>query len=383
MVKTMVNIPYSTQTINQAGIKAVTSVLRSPWLTTGPMVEKFETAVAAYVSAKYAVAVANGTAALHLACLAAGIGPGDEVIVPTYSFVASSNCVMFCGGRSILVDIDEKTLNIDIKQVEKKINKKTRAIVGVDFGGQPADWQNLRRLARQHKLLLIDDAAHSFGANYGSKKIGGQADVTCFSFHPVKTITTGEGGMIVTNNKKLAELAKTLRTHGIVKSQATSHKLQAKPWYYEMRHLGYNYRLTDLQSALGLAQLKRVNKFLRQRRRLAKRYNRKLAGVANLKLPEFSQESSWHLYPLRIEFNKLKRIKSELFRLMKRHQIDLQVHYIPIHFQPYYQKNLGYRLGDFPVAEKVYKQEVSLPLYPTLTYKQQDRVVKLIRQFVK
>lgn len=368
-------IPYSRQSITAADIKAVNQVLQSDWLTTGPWVEKFERAVAGYVGTKYAVAVANGTAALHLACLAARIGRGDEVIVPTYSFAASANCVMFCGGRPILVDINESTLNIDIKQVEPKINAKTRAIIGVDFGGRAADWQSLRQLARRYKLLLIDDAAHSFGTEYRSKKIGTQADITCFSFHPVKTITTGEGGMVVTNNKKFYDQLLRLRNHGIWKSP--------KPWYYEMRELGYNYRLTDLQCALGLAQLKRSGKFLRKRRQLARRYNRLLADAPGLILPAPSEHSAWHLYPLRIDFKVMRKTKEQLFELMSRKGINLQVHYIPIHLQPYYRQNLGYKIGDFPVAERVYEQEVSLPLYPTLTYKQQDVVVRLIRQFVR
>lgn len=373
-------ISYSKQTISSADIKIVVKVLKSDWLTTGPWIEKFELVVAEFVNSRYAVAVANGTAALHIACLAARIGSGHEVIVPSYSFVASANCVLYCGGRPVLVDIDEQTLCIDINQIEQKINRHTRAIIGVDFGGRAADWQHLRQLAKKYKLTLIDDAAHSFGAEYQGKKIGTQADITCFSFHPVKTITTGEGGMVVTNNKKIYERLLMLRNHGIIKAQMSKSKFQM-PWYYEMRELGFNYRLTDLQCALGLAQLKRVSKFLSRRRRLAKRYQQKLQGVPFLKLPLAGENSAWHLYPLRIEFNKLKRTKFELFRLMKRHQIDLQVHYIPIHLQPYYQKNLSYRQGDFPVAEKVYQQEISLPLYPTLTYKQQDKVVKLIRRF--
>lgn len=363
-------ITYSKQTIDKTDIVMVTAVLKSDWLTTGPGVEKFEKAVGKFVQAKHAVAVANGTAALHLACLAAGIGPGDEVIVPTYSFVASANCVLYCGGKPVLVDIDEESLCVDVRQIEKKITGKTRVIMGVDFGGRVADWQSLRQSVRKHKLILIDDAAHSFGA----QGIGRQADLTCFSFHPVKTITTGEGGMVVTNNKKYYEKLLRLRNHGIWKS--------SKPWYYEMRELGFNYRLTDLQCALGLAQLKRAGKFLRKRRQLARRYNRLLAGLPGLILPMPSEHSAWHLYPLRIDFKAMRKTKEQLFKLMQRQGISLQVHYIPIHLQPYYQKNLGYRRGDFPVAEKVYEQEVSLPLYPTLTHKQQDRVVKLVRQFV-
>src|SRR3989344_1185125 len=282
-------IPYSKQTITQSDTKMLMRVLQSDWLTTGPMVDQFERSVALYVGAKYAVAVANGTAALHLACLAAEVGPGDEVIVPAYSFVASANCAFYCGGKPVLVDIDEPSLCIDVKQVEKKINKRTKVIMGVDWGGRAADWQSLRQLAKKYNLLLINDAAHSFGAKYQGKKIGTQADITCFSFHPVKTITTGEGGMVVTNNKKFYEWAMILRTHGIVKLP------EQQPWYYEMRYLGYNYRLTDLQSALGLAQLRRANKFLAKRQRLAKRYNQKLANLPNLILPRDDKNSAWHL----------------------------------------------------------------------------------------
>lgn len=371
----MADIPYSTQTINGAEIAAVAQVLRSDWLTTGPWVEKFEAAVAGYVGAKYAVAVSSGTAALHVACMAAGIKPGDEVIAPTYSFAATANCVVYCGGKPVLVDIDEESLCIDIKQIEQKVTGKTRAIMGVDFGGRPADWQALRQLAKKYNLLLIDDAAHSFGAEYQGKKIGTQADITCFSFHPVKTITTGEGGMVVTNNNKFYQRLASLRTHGIVKLP------EIKPWYYEMRSLGFNYRLTDLQCALGLAQLKRAEKFLRKRRQLARRYNRLLAGVPSLILPADSQHSAWHLYPLRIDFRVVGKTREQLFKFMNRQGINLQVHYIPIHLQPYYRQKFGYKQGDFPVAERVYEQEVSLPLYPTLTYKQQGKVVKLIRQF--
>lgn len=374
-------IPYSRQSITAADIKAVSQVLQSDWLTTGPRVDKFEWAVIKFVRVKYGVAVTNGTAALHLACLAVGLGPADEVIVPTYSFAASANCVLFCGARPVLVDIDEPTLNIDIKQVEKKINKRTRAIMGVDFGGRPADWKGLRKLARKYNLKLIDDAAHSFGTEYQGERIGTQADLTCFSFHPVKTITTGEGGMVVTNNKKVYERLLMLRNHGIIKAQMSKSKFQM-PWYYEMRELGFNYRLTDLQCALGLAQLKRAEKFLARRRRLAGRYNQKLANLPNLILPKDDKKSAWHLYPLRIDFRALGKSKEQLFKLMQRHGISLQVHYIPIHLQPYYRQKFGYKPGDFPVAEKVYQQEVSLPLYPTLTYKQQGRVINLLKKFV-
>ncbi len=371
-------ISYSHQSINSSDIRAVTSVLKSSWLTTGPWVDKFEIQVAKLVGAKYAVAVANGTAALHLASLAAGFTRGNEVITSPYSFAATANSVLYCGAKPIFADVDPVTLCLDPKKVETKITRHTKAIIGVDFGGRPANWKKLREIARKYHLLLIDDAAHSFGSKYYGKRIGTQADLTCFSFHPVKTITTGEGGMVVTNNQKLYELVKTLRTHGIVKNP--NHGI--KPWYYEMKELGFNYRLTDIQAALGLSQLKQLNRFLSSRRKLARRYNRLLIKLEAVTLPSPSDESAWHLYPLRINFKKLGKTRMKLFRFMDRYHIGLQVHYIPIHLHPYYRKRFGYKRGDFPVAEAVYEQEVSLPLYPTLTLTQQNRIINLLTQFI-
>lgn len=380
-------IPYSTQTIQKQDIDSVINVLRSSWLTTGPWVQKFEQKVATFVGARYAVAVANGTAALHTACFGVGISLGDEVITTPYSFAATANCVLYCGGTVKFADIDQASFGINPQLVKTEVTSKTRAIIGVDFAGLPCDWRELKKIAVQYHLKLVADAAHSLGAMYRGKSVGTLADVTCFSFHPVKTITTGEGGMVVTNSKVIYERMKRFRTHGIVKPQATGNKLQAKrPWYYEMRDLGFNYRLTDIQSALGLSQLSRVKSFVNSRKRLAQRYTRAFAGLKHLLLPSGDTDekrSSWHLYPLRIDFVSLRKSKQQLFAQVKRAGIKLQVHYLPIHLHPYYKKTFSFKPGDFPLSEEVYNQEVSLPLYPTLTYRQQDRVIRFMRQFVK
>lgn len=368
-------IPYSRQTITTVDIKTVTNVLSSGWLTTGPLVSRFEQKVAKLVGAKYAVAVANGTAALHIACLALGIKPKDEVITVPYTFAATSNCVLYCSGTPIFVDIDPPTLCIDITKIENKINKRTVGIIAVDFAGHAAPWQELKKIAKKHNLWLMDDAAHSFGGSYKGKPIGTQADLTCFSFHPVKTITTGEGGMVVTNNHQLYQRLIRLRDHGIK-------RFKNRRWYYEMRELGFNYRLTEIQSALGLAQLKHLDKFLKTRRKLAERYLRKLSNLPYLTLPIDNQESAWHLFALRIDFRKIKKTKLQLFKVMKKNGINLQVHYIPTHLHPYYRQRFGYKRGDFPISEMVYDQEVSLPLYPTLTLAEQDAVIRLLKEFL-
>lgn len=375
----MAVIPYSAQTVDKNDIKAVAKILSSPWLTTGPVVEQFEKAIAKFVGAKYAVAVSSGTGALHLACLSLDLKPNDEVITTPYSFAATSNCILYAGAIPVFVDINQESLCIDTDRIKKAITPKTRAIIAVDFAGLPADWTKLRKLARKYGLKLIADAAHSFGAKYKGKPIGTQADITCFSFHPVKTITAGEGGMIVTNNKSYYRKAKMLRTHGIVK------KNDSQPWFYEMKKLGFNYRLTDIQCALGLSQLKRARAYVRKRALLAKRYDRAFKDSQQITLPPSIEDrkSSWHLYPTRINFKKIGKTKIQFFQLMEKHGVNLQVHYIPIHLHPYYQKRFGYKQNDFPVSVRAYSQEVSLPLYPGLTLSQQDKVIGLVRKFCR
>jgi UDP-4-amino-4,6-dideoxy-N-acetyl-beta-L-altrosamine transaminase len=356
-------IPYGHQSIDQTDIKSVSKALKSDWLTQGPTIEKFEKTIAKKVSSKFAIACSNGTAALHLACLAAGIGPDDEVIVPTLTFTASANCILFCGGTPVLCDIKLDTLTLDPEEVKKKITSKTKAIIAVDFAGHSAEWDKLRLIAKKHNLILIDDAAHALGAKYQGKPVGSIADLTTFSFHPVKAITTGEGGMIVTNNKQYADKMRLFRNHGIIK----------KPdWKQEMIDLGYNYRLTDIQAALGLSQLKKLDKFLSRRRKIALQYTKAFSSIDEIILPPHQNLAghAWHIFP--IQFRRLNR-NLVYDKLLKR-GIKCQVHYLPIHLQPYYQKNFGYQRGNFPQAEKYFGRCLTIPLYPSLT----DEMVKKI-----
>lgn len=367
-------IPYGHQSINQDDIAAVTRILKSDWLTQGPAIEKFENAVARKVNTKYAVACSNGTAALHLASLAAGIGPGDEVIVPTLSFAASANCVLFCNGTPILCDIDLKTLTIDVNDIEKRINSKTKAIITVDFAGHPADWDKLKRIAKKHKLILIDDAAHALGAKYKGEPIGSLADLTTFSFHPVKAITTGEGGMIVTNNKNYFDKLRLFRNHGITKS------IIHPGWYQEMTNLGYNYRLTDIQAALGLSQLKKLDKFRLRRRQIALHYMKQFSLIDEIMLPPDHEniDHAWHIFPVR--FLSLNR--DEIYNRLIKLGIKCQIHYLPIHLQPYYQKKFGYKKGDFPNTEKYASRCLTIPLYPSMTDKMVKKVTLAVQEAV-
>ncbi|HEY5600907.1 MAG TPA: UDP-4-amino-4,6-dideoxy-N-acetyl-beta-L-altrosamine transaminase [Patescibacteria group bacterium] len=376
----MKKIPYGHQTINNADINQVIKILKSDWVTQGPTVEKFENAMAKYVGSKYAVAVSSGTAALHAACFATGIKNGDEVIVPSMSFAASANCVCYLGARPILCDVDYVSGNINVDQAKKLITKKTKAIIGVDFAGQPANWDKIKKLAQDYNLATIDDAAHSLGSLYKNKKIGSISDLTTFSFHPVKSITTGEGGMIVTSDKNFYERLKIFITHGITKDPAKLIKNDGG-WYYEMQELGYNYRLTDFQAALGLSQLKKINKFIKRRRAIVKIYNDAFSKLENIEIPKETNDvySAWHIYPLKIKVKDLKQ-KKEVYGSFHSKKIGVQVHYIPIHLQPYYKKTFGYKEGNFPNAEKFYLEEFSLPLFPNLTSNQIKHIIRTIKE---
>lgn len=374
-------IPYGHQSINQDDIAAVTRILKSDWLTQGPAIEKFENAVARKVNTKYAVACSNGTAALHLASLAAGIGPGDEVIVPTLSFAASANCVLFCNGTPILCDIDLKTLTIDVNDIEKRINSKTKAIITVDFAGHPADWDKLKRIAKKHKLILIDDAAHALGAKYKGEPIGSLADLTTFSFHPVKAITTGEGGMIVTNNKNYFDNLRLFRNHGITKETKSKKQKAVNPgWYQNMVELGFNYRLTDIQAALGLSQLKKLDKFRLRRRQIALHYMKQFSLIDEIMLPPDHEniDHAWHIFPVR--FRSLNR--DEIYNRLIKLGIKCQIHYLPIHLQPYYQKKFGYKKGDFPNTEKYASRCLTIPLYPSMTDKMVKKVTLAVQEAI-
>ena len=364
-------IPYGTQSIDEADIQAVVDVLRSDYLTTGPKVTEFEEKVANYVGAKYAVAVNSGTAALHIACLAAGIEKGDEVITSPITFAASSNCVLYCGGTPVFADIDRDIYNINPDEIEQKITDKTKAIIPVHYTGQPCDMDRITEIANKHNLIVIEDAAHALGASYKGKKIGSTSDMTCFSFHPVKPITTGEGGMVVTNNEELYKRLLLFRSHGITRDleQMTDDE---GGWYYQQLELGYNYRITDISCALGLSQMNKLDDFIIRRQEIAARYDRELSCVDGVKLPMQldDTQSGWHLYMIWVKPSRRK----EIFDKLRSDGIGVNVHYIPVYKHPYYQRN-GYKDCCCKNAEEYYGGAISLPIHPRLTKEQQSYVI--------
>ena len=369
-------IPYSRQDIDDRDIKAISRVLRSDWLTQGPEIEKFERALARYCGAKYAVAVANGTAALHAAYVAAGIGARDEVITTPLTFSATSNMALAVGARVVFADIDERTGNLDPVDVARKVTKRTKAIVPVDYAGNPVDVRAFRALAKKHSLVLIEDAAQALGASYRGKKIGSLADMTTFRFHPVKSITTGEGGAILTDRKDYADTLRLFRTHGIQKG-----KRNWPAWRQEMLLLGFNYRLTDLQAALGRSQLRRLDSFIAKRRAAAERYFKFLKCIPLILPPrEFLKTSAWHLFPVRLPKGAVKK-RDEIFGAMRKRGIGVQVHHVPVHLHPYYRA-LGYKKGMCPKAERFAASEISLPLFPDITETQQRFIVKTLLQLL-
>ncbi|MGG3804441.1 UDP-4-amino-4,6-dideoxy-N-acetyl-beta-L-altrosamine transaminase [Metabacillus fastidiosus] len=376
-------LPYGKQWIDEEDIEAVVSVLKSEYLTTGPAINEFERKVAEYVGAEYAVAFTNGTAALHGACYAAGIGKEDEVITTPMTFAASANCVLYQGGVPIFVDINESTYNIDVNQIETKISKKTKAIIPVDFTGQPAELKEILDIAKKYNLIVIEDAAHALGATYKDKRIGSISDMTMFSFHPVKHITSGEGGMIVTDNKEYYEKLLQFRSHGITRD---INKLTENhgPWYYEMQFLGYNYRMTDIQAALGSSQLNKLDLFITRRREIAAQYNAAFQGISQIITPfqNSDRESSWHLYIIRLNLKELTVGRKEVFEALQNQNIGVNVHYIPVHLQPYYQQ-LGYIRGFLPNAERLYEEIISLPLFPSMTEQDVKDVVVAVQRTIE
>ena len=369
-------LPYGRQWISDEDIDAVVEVLRSDWLTTGPKVAEFEEAFAQATGARHAVAVSNGTAALHAAAFAAEIGPGSEVIVPPMTFAASANCVRYQGGTVVFADVDPDTLLLDPKRVAAAVTEKTRAIIAVDYTGQPADLAELRALADTHGLLLIEDAAHSLGATYQGKRVGSIADLTTFSLHPVKQITTGEGGMITTSDDELARRLRLFRNHGI-SSDHRQREAQGS-WFYEMLDLGYNYRLTDIQCALGLSQLRRLEEWVERRQAIAERYDAAFreARVRPVVMKP-DRRSSWHLYVVRLELAALSAGRAEVFRALRDAGIGVNVHYIPVHFHPYYQ-SLGWKKGAFPISEDAYERLITLPLFPAMSDADVSRVIEAV-----
>lgn len=372
-------IPYGRQTIEDDDIQAVVDVLRGDYLTTGPKIAEFEKMVADYVGAKYAVAISNGTSALHAACHAAGIGPGDEVITTPLTFAASANCVLYCGGTPVFADVDERTYNIDPEDIRRKITKKTKAIIAVHLAGQPCEMDEIHEIAKEHNLLVIEDGAHALGSEYKGKKVGTLSDMTTFSFHPVKPITTGEGGMIVTDNEEFYQKMILFRSHGITRDESLLTRNEG-PWYYQQLELGYNYRITDIQCALGCSQMKKLDRFLARRRELVKRYDAAFADCENIVIPYQMPEavSGWHLYIIQVK-NCDRR---EVFERLRAEGIGVNVHYIPVYMHPYYQEH-GYREVHCPRAEEIYARMISLPLYPGLTGEQQDEVIAKVLESVQ
>ncbi len=368
-------IPYGRQCIDEEDIQAVVDVLRSDGLTTGPKVPEFEEAVADYVGAKYAVAVSSGTAALHAAMCAIGISSGDEVILPPMTFAATANCIVFQGGTPIFSDIDPDKLLLDPALIENKITSKTKAIIAVDYAGQPCDYDALRKITEKYGIYLVADACHSLGAMYKDKMVGSIADLTIFSFHPVKHITTGEGGMVITDKDELDLRLRLFRNHGITTDFKQREK--QKTWFYEMQELGYNYRISDFQCALGLSQLKKLPMFLEKRRRIASQYDSAFASVPAIQ-PLSVQEHvvhAYHLYVIKLDLKVLGYSRNYLYHQLRNNNIGANVHYIPVHLHPYYQEHFGTNSNLCPVAEEAYNKILSIPIYPGMTDKDIQKVI--------
>lgn len=369
-------IVYGRQWIDDADIEAVTAILKGDFLTTGPAVDQFEKKLAEIVGAKYVVAFANGTAALHCACFAAGIGPGDEVITSPLTFAASANCVLYMGGEPVFADVDPDSYNISVEAIEEKINSKTKAIIPVDLTGRPCEIEAIMALADKHNLVVIQDSAHALGARIAGKTVGSIAHMTEFSFHPVKHITTGEGGAIATDNKEYYEKLKLFRTHGITRDEEVLIKNEG-PWYYEQHELGFNYRITDLQCALGLSQLDKLDHFVERRKEIAEQYRTGFLNSELLVTPMRNDTrvvSSWHLYVIRLNLELLTVGRREIFEALRAENIGVNVHYIPVYYHPYYKK-LGYKKGLCPASEAIYDGIISLPMFPKMSDEDIDSVI--------
>lgn len=400
-------IPYGRQALDDQDIDAVVEVLKSDFLTQGPKIPEFESTLCQHTGASFAVAVNSGTSALHLACLAAGIGPGDEVITSPITFLASANCAAYCGGKPVFADIDPQTYNISVSKIEEKINACTKAIIPVHFAGQSSDMEAIQAVVKTgekrygHKIYIIEDACHALGSSYKKTKIGScvYSNMTILSFHPVKHITMGEGGGVLTNNKQLQRKLNYFRSHGITSDPSEFlYKDNAfekdtnpdsgptkKPWYYEQKYLGYNYRITDIQCALGISQMKKIGQFQQRRREIVEQYNNAFRSVSELTIPFESDfcESNFHLYVLQFDFEKIGTTRAQMMLALKKQGIATQVHYIPVHTHPYYRENFGTCWGDYPVAENYYQSCLSIPLYPAMMEGDVEKVILTIKALVR
>src|SRR5437667_2502414 len=375
-------LPYGRQSVDEADIQAVVDVLRSDWLTTGPKVVEFEEAFAARVGATHAVSFSSGTAALHAAAFAAGLKPGDEAITSPLTFAATANCVLYQEATPVFADVTADTHNLDPDEVEKKISRHTRAILPVDYAGDPASLTPIRDIAQKHELVVIEDACHALGAEYEQRQVGGIADMTVFSFHPVKHVTTGEGGMVTTNNPQFAETLRRFRNHGI--SSGARQRQNAGQWHYEMVLLGFNYRLPDILCALGIQQLKKLDANLARRREIAARYSDAFRQIPGVIPPTVRAEANpaWHLYPIRLEAEKLTVDRARVFRALRAENIGVNVHYIPVHLHPYYRDRFGYKGGEFPVAENAYTRLISLSMFNATSDQDPEDVIEAVTKVV-
>jgi UDP-4-amino-4,6-dideoxy-N-acetyl-beta-L-altrosamine transaminase len=380
-------IPYGRQDISEEDIAAVVEVLRSDWLTQGPAITRFEEAVAGYCGVRFAVAVTNATAALHIACLAAGLKPGGLLWTVPNTFVASANCALYCGARVDFVDIDPHSYNMSIEALERKLARAEQqgalpdVLVPVHFGGQSCDMLRIGQLAKRYGFRVIEDASHAIGGRYRGRPVGSCefSDMAVFSFHPVKIVTTGEGGMVLTNSEALCQRLRSLRSHGITRDPAVMDCEPDGAWVYQQTELGFNYRMTDLQAALGASQMARLDRFVARRHALAERYDRLLAGLAlTVQQRDSAAWSAYHLYVVRLRLDRSGVSHRQVFDHMRARGIGVNLHYIPVHTQPYYRQ-FGFRQGDFPEAEAYYREALSLPMFFALSDAEQDRVVDALR----
>ncbi len=377
-------IYYGRQWIDEDDILAVEETLRSDFITCGPKVKELEKSLCDYTGAKYAVVVNSGTSALHCACIAAGISDGDEVITTPLTFAASANCALYCEGRPVFADIDINTYNIDPECIASKITDRTKAVVAVDYTGQAVCVDEIKKICKENNLVFIEDAAHSIGTIYKGIKVGNLADMTCFSFHPVKTITGGEGGAILTNDESLYKKLMLARTHGIARDESMMEDLPHEgPWYYEQISLGYNYRLTDFQAALINSQLKKLDRFKQRRQEIVDRYNNEFEQIPEIIVQKEIPESDTcrHLYVIRLDLDKLKCSRREFFDALSAEGVQPQIHYIPTYWFPYYRR-LGYKKGLCPNAERIYEGIMSLPLYPKMTDEDVEQVIQTVKKVV-
>lgn len=378
-------IYYGRQYIDQSDVQAVCDTLTSDFITCGPKVTAMEKSLCDYTGAEYAVAVSNGTAALHCACMAAGIGPGDEVITTPLTFAASANCVRYCGGTPVFADINPKTYNIDPESIEAHITNKTKAVIAVDFTGQVVEIEKIKEICSKYNLIFIEDAAHSIGSRYKDTSVGNLADITCMSFHPVKTITGGEGGAVLTNKEEYYRKLALARTHGITHEiKEMRDKEPEGPWVYEQIELGYNYRITDFQAALIMSQLDKINQFVERRKEIVQQYEKAFLNIPEIILQEEIPEADTcrHLYILQLDLEKLSCTRRQFFDAMAAENIQPQVHYVPVYWFPYYQ-DLGYPKGLCPIAEKIYSRIMSLPLYPKMTDRDVKDVIHAVEKIVE